>query len=651
MNHLPSRLQDIYSNYDNGRPELLRRIILFGIPIAIIAVSINCFVHKEESNPEIGGSVILFLILVYFLNQRGKTRAAALLFVVGMWALFVSLGMVSTGIFEPLFSGQIVVILITGILIGRRMAMGMAIFSILSAFLLALVTELGWNHDILQMEASALAIAVGAIFLVSAVVLHILLKSTRDNLEARTAAIQKLSTEVRMRKQMASQLHHEAFHDALTNLPNRALFFDRLERAILRSHRNSSWHFAVMFLDLDRFKLVNDSLGHRGGDELLIKAADRICQCVRQVDTVARMGGDEFAVLLEDIAGIGEADQVADRIHASMSEPFQINQQVLQVSTSIGITGTRPDHHDSEDYLRGADLAMYDAKNRGGCATSLFSTSLREETELRAGLESDLRSAIESDELSLHYQPIMDIRSNQWVACEALLRWTHPRLGSIEPARIIPLAEESGLIVPIGEWVLARACQQAKEWNEQFHHHAPLRMCVNVSSQQLTSPDFTRHVMDTLQLNGLHPSQLCLDVTESVFLADSAGAGEILRQLKEYGVSIYLDDFGTGYSVLNQIRHYPLDLLKIDRVVIDALDKSSEEVGLLRTIMTLAREYDLQVIAEGVETQQQLDLLDELNCNWVQGFFFSKPLGPAALGKMLRQDLAKIRARQAVHAD
>ena len=620
---------------EESRPELLSKIMIFGITVCSFAVLGDVIVSRKVEGPIIGGTLVLLFIFIYWLNHRGKTKLGSVLFIAVVWVLFPFLSMISKGIHDPLLSGHFVVILLAGILVGRYAAMWAGLLSIISAGVVAYATKQGWVTDVLKMEAYTMGIVYAAVFLVCAVVLYLLLQDISKNLSARAEAINDLAGEIEARKDVEEQLRHEVFHDALTRLPNRVLFHDRVDQAILRQRRHPDQMFAVLFLDLDRFKLVNDSLGHSCGDELLVIVAERLTDCVREVDTVARMGGDEFAVLLEDILQLEEVHVVAERIHQSLAAPMRNNEQELHVAASLGIAVTDPQNQSPEDYLRDADLAMYHAKNLGGHKTSLFSSSLRQETDLRVALESDLRNAIEHSELFLNYQPIYAVEGGRIIGCEALLRWMHPRLGLVSPATLIPIAEETGLIIPIGEWVLETACQQAYAWTQQFDAYGELKISVNVSAKQLAAPSFAERVIEILEVSRLEPDQLSIEVTESTIVSDKHLAEQVLMALKQHGISIHMDDFGTGYSALGQVSTYPLDHLKIDRSFIDKMDAMRKDAGLVRTIISMAREFDLRVIAEGVETAEQLELLAELGCDLAQGFFLSKPLAVADMSQLL----------------
>jgi len=432
------------------------------------------------------------------------------------------------------------------------------------------------------------------------------------------------SHDITARKQVEAQLIHGAFHDGLTGLPNRALFLDRLSQALDRSARHPGHHCAVLFLDLDRFKTVNDSLGHQAGDQLLVAAARRLEQCVRSGDTVARFGGDEFAILLETTTAAHEAIVVAERIAAAFQRPISLDGQELMTSASIGITicaqGARPD-----EVLRDADIAMYRAKRSGPGQHMVADPSMHAEIMRRLQLEAELRRAIEREEFVLHYQPKMAMDGRTMRGVEALIRWRHPVRGLISPAEFIPLAEETGLIVPIGFWALRTACEYMRVWVE--HNLPPFYVAVNLSAEQFRQPGVAAGIRAILAETGLTPQLLGIELTESVLMEDAATTVTALHELRNIGIrALAIDDFGTGYSSLSYLQRFPVTAIKIDRSFVRDLAANPGNAAIARSIIALGHSLGLEVIAEGVETEAQRVLLEQAGCDHFQGFLVSRPL-------------------------
>ncbi|XHX80091.1 MAG: EAL domain-containing protein [Stenomitos frigidus ULC029] len=442
-------------------------------------------------------------------------------------------------------------------------------------------------------------------------------------------------TDITSRKQTEKQLLHDALHDTLTDLANRALFMDRLERAIERSKRHKQYLFAVLFLDLDRFKRVNDSLGHVIGNQLLIAIARRLQLCMRLEDTVARLGGDEFVILLEDIESASDATRVAERIQTELAQPFHLSGHEMFTTASIGIALSATGYKQPEAILRDADAAMYRAKALGKSRYEMFDTSMHAQAVSLLQLETDLRHAIERQEFELHYQPIVLLKNKNLVGFEALVRWRHPQRGLVSPGEFIPTAEDTGLIVPLGWWVLQEACRQMHLWQQQFALHPPLTISVNLAGKQITQPDAAERVKQILQATGLHPSRLKLEITESSLMEHAESTIAMLQQLKALGIQLAIDDFGTGYSSLSYLHRFPIDTLKIDRSFVNRMDVELEKLELVRTIATLAWNLSMDVVAEGIETQQQLSHLKALGCEYGQGYLFSKPVDARATERLI----------------
>ncbi|CAN5902286.1 hypothetical protein BH23ACT11_BH23ACT11_24430 [soil metagenome] len=431
--------------------------------------------------------------------------------------------------------------------------------------------------------------------------------------------------DVTERKKLEQQLMHQALHDPLTGLPNRLLFMDRLKHALARLTRSES-SVAVLFVDLDNFKLINDSLGHELGDRLLVEVAGRFQEALRSADTVARLGGDEFTILLDPIAGLGEAARVVERITESLQEPFQVEGHEVFVTASIGVALGSKGGEGPQELLRNADMAMYRAKGSGRGRFEVFESSMTAGLQARLTLENDLRRAIERDEFVLYYQPQLEFENGQIRGMEALLRWERPAQGLVSPAEFIPLAEETGMIVPIGSWVLREACRQALEWRGTFGDDLPLVTSVNLSTRQIRWGDIAEEVTQVLHEIGLDPSCLELEITESVVIEDTTNAIETLDRLKELGLRLAIDDFGTGYSSLSYLRRLPVDTLKMDRSFVGKLDARTEEAAIVQAVITLANTMHLEVVGEGVENAGQMRRLRDMGCELGQGYYFSRPL-------------------------
>jgi diguanylate cyclase (GGDEF)-like protein len=427
---------------------------------------------------------------------------------------------------------------------------------------------------------------------------------------------------------------HQAFHDSLTGLPNRALFLDRLELAHARARRSGS-PIAVLFMDLDSFKNVNDSLGHAAGDELLVLVAGRLRRWLRPSDTAARFGGDEFAILIEDIDTSNGAQVVAQRVLDALREPFAIHGQEVLVGVSIGIASSA--HPGSDDLLRNADLAMYRAKGMGKGRFQLFEPGMHVQVLERLELEVDLQRALERGEMCLHYQPIVELATARIVGLEALVRWRHPIRGMIQPGDFIPLAEETGQIHRLGQWVLDQAARDVHAWNTGVRAGSPLRVGVNVSARQLQEPTLPGLIGAALSDSGLPADQLVLEITETVLMQDLEGTVGKLRELKRLGVALSVDDFGTGYSSLQYLRRFPLDSLKIAKSFVDGVGGPSQDAAVARAIIELGTSFQLRVVAEGIERHEQHARLMELGCTFGQGFLYSRPLPADQIEQLLKR--------------
>ncbi len=431
-------------------------------------------------------------------------------------------------------------------------------------------------------------------------------------------------SDITMRKRIEQQLLHNAFYDALTGLPNRALLMDRLEHTWMRVERNRDNLFAVMFLDLDRFKVINDSLGHNVGDKLLTSVAKRLRDCVRPSDTVARLGGDEFVILLEDANEADDVRHAAERIQETLKNPFVIDNTEIFMSCSIGITlSSTDDYLRAEDLLRDADTAMYKAKSKGKARYEFFEQSMHARAVTMLHLESELRRALEREEFCLHYQPIVSLHSRRITSVEALIRWVHPRRGLVMPGEFLPFAEEVGLIIPIGQWVIRQACRQIKAWNDSGV--PPLSVAVNISPRELKQKGFVDIVSGILRETSLRPDLLDLEITESAIIENPGDIVKILLQLKALGLHLSIDDFGTGYSSLSYLSRFPVTSVKIDQSFVRGMRDNAQNVKIIKTVAALSSALGLESTAEGVETIDQLEKLKETGCSQIQGFFFSRP--------------------------
>lgn len=480
------------------------------------------------------------------------------------------------------------------------------------------------------------------------------LQAAHNELELR---VQERTAELATANQV---LQHDAFHDSLTGLPNRALFMERLRQAIEVGKRRSHdlqagrtptpYLFAVLFLDLDRFKVVNDSLGHLIGDQLLVALVQRLEACTRPGDTIARLGGDEFTILLDNINEIGDATWIAERLQKELAVPFNLSGHEVFTTASIGIASGGVDgacgsgYDRPEELLRDADTAMYRAKILGKARHEIFDTDMHTHAVALLELETDLRRAIEHQEFQVYYQPIVELKTSKIIGFEALVRWQHPDHGLISPIKFIPIAEETGLIVPIGQWVLREACRQVRTWQVQFpqnpqRSNLPLSVSVNLSSKEFLQPNLTQKISQILQETDLDARSLKLEITESAIMENAETTAAMLLQLKMLGVQLYIDDFGTGYSSLSYLHRFSVDALKIDRSFVSRMgvDEESDPEGtsIIQTIVTLAHNLNMDIVAEGIETVEQLVQLRELRCEYGQGYFFSKPLDSKAMGALI----------------
>ena len=443
------------------------------------------------------------------------------------------------------------------------------------------------------------------------------------------------NTDIHEQKESEEKLNYYARHCPLTDLPNRVEFMSHLNLAIQRAQENPEARFAVLFLDLDRFKVINDSLGHVVGDKLLIAIAARLRTCLRPGDVVARLGGDEFTVLLNRTGGETDVARVVERVQAKISEPCTIDNYEVFTTASVGIILSDSVNRAPEDYLRDADSAMYRAKEGGKARYEIFDREMHVQNLNILQVETDLRHAVEREEFEVLYQPIVDIRSGEVSEFEALIRWRHPSLGLMSPDRFVGVAEETGLIIPIGKWVLERSCRQIAEWQSSIDRK--LSVSVNLSAKQLMHPSLTVTVEQILLETGLHPKQLKLEVTESTVMEHSERSMAVLKELDQIGILLSTDDFGTGYSSLSYLQQFPFDRMKIDRSFVEKLGADKKSDAIVKTILMLGINLGLEVVAEGIETAAQLELLQTLGCRLGQGYLFSRPVAAEEAAKLLHE--------------
>jgi PAS domain S-box-containing protein len=461
-----------------------------------------------------------------------------------------------------------------------------------------------------------------------------------------------VNRDITERKRAEEMLRHSAFHDGLTNLPNRALFMDRLQHSLTLSKRHENYKFAVLLIDVDEFKIINDSLGHAAGDQLLVQVGERLKESVRRADmvwrprsgrapakrsdddTLARFGGDEFAILLDDIRDSVAAVRVAERVQEELAAPFIVEGQEIVISASIGIAPSTSPHNLAEDLVRDADIAMYRAKATGKARCEVSDPAMHASALKRLRLETDLRKAFDQNEFRVYFQPIVALQTGKITGFEALTRWQRPE-GVVSPAEFIAVAEEIGLIIPMNRRLLREACEQLRLWQNEFPSDKPLTMSVNITAKEFDQPELAAELRRTLEQTDIEARCLQLEIIETIAMGDAEKSGHVLSQLKALGVCLSIDDFGTGYSSLSRLRRMPVDTLKIDRSFISHMDSHPESCEIVRTIIMLAHNLGLKVVAEGAETQEHITLLKQLNCEMAQGYFYSRPVDCQAMSKLL----------------
>ena len=441
-------------------------------------------------------------------------------------------------------------------------------------------------------------------------------------------------------KQAERQIYHQAFHDTLTSLPNRALFMEHLNMALKRAKRRDDYYFAVLYLDIDRFKLVNDSLGHSVGDRLIGAFANRIQESLRELDILARFGGDEFVILLEDIENSEYASGVADRLQQELKRPFMIEGKEVFAPASFGVVLNTRDYEEPEDIIRDADAAMYHAKENGKAQYKIFDKTLHKKALHLLERETDLRKAVHRNEFENHYQPIVDLQTASLVGFEALIRWNHPQLGLIYPGSFISIAEETGLIIPITKLITRRACEDLCRWQDQLKDELKLTMNLNLSSKHFMSPTLLDDIKEILNQTGMPPEQLKLEITETALMEDADETIRLVHRLKDLGLHLVIDDFGTGYSSLSYLQRLPIDTLKVDRSFVSRIQSDPDgNLNIVEAIISLAHRLKMLVVAEGVETEEQFAILLEMNCQFGQGYLFSRPLSKPQVDELIENIL------------
>ena len=464
-----------------------------------------------------------------------------------------------------------------------------------------------------------------------------------QRVQKRTAQIESanriLKQEILQRHQLEKKLRHDALHDSLTGLPNRNLFMERIKKCIDKTIDNSHEQFAILFIDLDRFKIINDSLGHIAGDELLLACAQRLNQCANPQTTLARLGGDEFTILLERVTDANDAVVMAEKILQEFDTPFEIGNRSLIVTVSIGIVIGTEEYRQSIDLLRDADTALYRAKEQSKATYALFNRQMYVQAMRRLELENELRQGILQWELVIYYQPIVYLSNRRLLGFEALVRWQHPKRGLINPGEFISLAEETGLIISLGKWVMYEACHQLKIWQDRLPEAQSITMSINVTRDELYNSDFLISLDNIISETQVNSSCLKLEMTESMLIENSERVIQVLKQIKTRNIQLSIDDFGTGYSCLSYLPQFPVDNLKIDRSFVNAMNVNQQNSEIIKTIVNLAKTFNMQVIAEGIETDAQLNSLQSLGVEFGQGFLFSPPLSAELAEKMITEQL------------
>ncbi|MDK2981757.1 MAG: hypothetical protein PWQ55_2104 [Chloroflexota bacterium] len=623
-------------------PSEQRRVRLISSMLLVIAVTMTSgvvYMGFFSSNPTVG-LVLAFsqagMFAAYFLSRTRHYEYAALLALV----ILSIIPVLNMALSRDHSAHALLILLIWNIL---TILLSSSITSIRNTLIFVLVDILTLNLaplfiPTITYENLALPLIFNTVIPVTILVFtqHRNLVE-KDRLTELAKLNKQLKSELAERKRVQKMLTHTALHDSLTNLPNRVLFMDRLSQTMERAKRRENYHYAVLFLDLDRFKVVNDSLGHKIGDNLLIESANRLANCLRDEDTVARLGGDEFVVLMEDMQGPQDALRVAERIQNDLALPYDLDGYKVIIFVSIGIVIGTDEFSQPDEVVRNADIAMYRSKAKGLGRYEIFDSSMLASVMSRLELETDLRNALEDQQFLIHYQPILAMGSDRVLGFEALVRWQHPSKGLIQPADFIPIAEKTGLIVPLGYWILEEACRQIREWQDAYPADPPLTINVNLSPRQCAQPDLVQNIIEILKKTGLDGKYLKLELTEALIVDETRSSKSLLDKLRDMGIQVQIDDFGTGYSSLSYLQNLPIDTLKIDRSFISRLGTSPNNTEIVQMMFTLAHSLGMKVVAEGVETEQQLSSLQSMQCDYVQGFLFGRPVSGSEANKLLKK--------------
>jgi diguanylate cyclase (GGDEF)-like protein len=630
------------AHYQAYGARTLRALLLILLAVSAVSALLHGIMrpagwHLDAVDLAIASSVLIAWLLNLLLSGTRLYRAStALSIIVSVGAIlgFTILNRAVAGAYLLLIP-----VMISGIFLSVRVT---ALIALATAGVL-------YSIPILVPQISILDLLFGPIAVLSICFsLLLMLLRQRERIEQRSLAASEriqleAQEEIKERHEFEQRLIQNAFRDSLTGLPNKALFLDRLRGALLRQRRFGEMMSAVMLLDLDDFKDVNDALGHSAGDDLLMRIAERLDASLREVDTISRLGGDEFAILVEGIADMRDAQRIADRLLRSLECPFYVDGEQVHISASLGIVMAWSDYDPqaAEDVLRDADIAMYRAKGKGG-SFEFFEMPMRDQLIVRKEFERHLRGALDRGEFALHYQPISSMSTGAIVGFEALLRWQHPERGLVSPAEFIPIAEATGLIVPIGHWVFRQACLQAKRWRSLSAAPQNLTMSVNFSITQFQQAGFVELLAVALRELGIDGKVINVEITESMLGDDPQRVLKCLSQLKALGMHVHLDDFGTGYSSLSQIRELPVDSIKIDRSFVQGLSVHNDHLELTKSIISMGHKVGLEIIAEGIETADQLATLRRLGADFGQGFYLSRPCPPEVIEAQLVRQPTKV---------
>jgi len=609
-----------------GEPRRIQRIYLYFILVTLLAFipgSIILLSHGDLLQVVFMSIATLFVLSSYLLVRKNKFEHAAVVLVLVLFALITLISTYGLGIHAITVIGLPSILIIASLVARKRTLVLLFLFAA-GCIAWLVFGELGGLYAPMILRGS-----VPGDFITVMVILTATLVMVRILTETLFHSHRELQKELNERIRAEERLAYDALHDALTRLPNRSLFNDRLEQRFEHTRRHPEEIFAVLIIDLDRFKVVNDSLGHAIGDQLLVETAGRLAACVRADDTVARLGGDEFAILLNEFNEIGNAVHVAERVQSGLMSTSMIEGYNRVTTASIGITVYSEKYSNPPEMLRDADSAMYRAKSRSGAQYAIFDDSMHANAMTLLQMEADLKHALENREFVVYYQPVVNLPGQDIAGMEALARWNHPRRGLLEPADFIPVAEETGLILPLGEFVLGEACRQAKSWREGGN--PALVVSVNLSGRQFQDKGLLLAVKRILAETGLPGSALQLEITESVAMKDLAFSNGVLSELDRLGIEIALDDFGNGYSSFGYLHSFPIRVLKIDQAFIRGIGKDASSETITRAIISLSHSLELQVTAEGVETEKQLSFLGLQGCDQVQGYLTGRPMPAAEL--------------------